>query len=133
MEAEVKQCGYRAQLEPPAGDSSQDVRYYISLLYKYFVGKKLFRSSWYSHQALPSFDVEEAAQRFTQDYAPGKKLTVYYNPEKPGEAVVVKADPKEKPVFLIGGGCVLVSALMLFLYSWKWFSSCSGTSAEATE
>jgi hypothetical protein len=73
--------------------TSIDTTYYISykatLSYRYSVGDKTYTSN---HPRLirdfVMFDHEDDAIQFVHRYAPEKRVVVFYNPEKPGEATL---------------------------------------------
>ena len=59
------------------------------ITYRFKVGEDEYTSSDYGFIDL-SFDNPRKAERIAKKYPVGKEITVYYNPEKPYKAVLVK-------------------------------------------
>lgn len=59
------------------------------ITYRFKVGEDEYTSSDYGFMDL-SYDNPRKAERIAKKYPVGKEITVYYNPEKPYKAVLVK-------------------------------------------
>ncbi|MCA9664575.1 MAG: DUF3592 domain-containing protein [Myxococcales bacterium] len=67
-------------------------RYHVEATYTYRVGRHVHVWSRYAYGASSwhSASTRAKAERWRQNYLPGQALTVFYDPERPSQAVVVR-------------------------------------------
>lgn len=64
--------------------------YIPKITYEYQVGDLVFQAHLFSFGSEPSFPSREKAEAFLAPYLPEGQVRVFYNPQKPGEAVLVQ-------------------------------------------
>ncbi len=93
-------------------DGNIDVSYYPRVDYTYEVGGQTYRSHLIAFGAIKPVKNAAQVQKGLERYPMGGPVTVYYNPEKPSEAVLERAPAHTQALLVIGVIC-LVLALCL--------------------
>ena len=78
--------------------------------YKYEVGKKSYTSKRYTMSVTSSED-RSAIEKLVTRYKKGTRVTVFYNPQQPDKAVLVKGEARKLFIFL----CALVVSVLATL------------------
>jgi hypothetical protein len=79
------------QREVSAGEGRTEIRNFPAITFTYKVGNRTYRSDRYSvRENLGNTDVSETLARFRK----GAAVTVFYNPDDPGEAVIERDLPE---------------------------------------
>jgi hypothetical protein len=93
------------------GDSDSGPTYAPRITYRYTVDDRNYTSSRYAY-GMVSHSGHKNVQRLVADHPPGKAVTVYYDPRRPGESVLDLAVPAQnwllvlflQPFVLVGLG-----------------------------
>jgi len=93
------------------GDTS--TYYYPRIHYEYNVGGEKFQSSKY--RFLDASMTRSKANELVGSYSPGQTVTVYYDPAKPAEAVLITGAPKFLFVFAVIGGLLIIAGLLVLI------------------
>ncbi len=88
-----------------------DVTYAPVVEYTYEVNGNSYRSDKLNSGWTVSYDASTAQSKITQ-YQPGARVTVYYNPANPADAVL-ETKAAAGNVFMIAGGIVLVFTVLI--------------------
>lgn len=86
--------------------------------YEYSVGSRSYQSNWYyaGSKGLSVSSIGEA-QNVVNSHPSGKKLVVYYNPENPAQACLVKGFENKLWLFLVLGlGATCLGMFFLYRY-----------------
>lgn len=79
------------QREVSAGEGRSEMRNFPAITFSYKVGNRTYRSDRYSiRENLGNTDVSETLAKFRK----GAEVTVFYNPDDPGEAVIERDLPE---------------------------------------
>lgn len=79
------------QREVNAGEGRTEMRNFPAITFTYKVGNRTYRGDRYSiRENLGNTDVSETLQKFRK----GAEVTVFYNPDDPGEAVIERDMPE---------------------------------------
>ena len=103
-----------------SGSDSDGTTYGYGIRYRYTVGGQSFESDRYAFGSGSSSDGHSRASQLVRQHPVGSKLTVYYDPAKPQEAVIERhVDPMMKflvlflqPFVLVGVG--VIGALVMY-------------------
>lgn len=91
-------------------------RYQVDLRYAYKVGKRDFIGTEVDWNGTMISGLREVAEEAAAKYHPGQNVKVYYDPERPGHAVLAPASRKGALGPLIGAAvCAIVGGLFLTL------------------
>lgn len=91
-------------------------RYQVDLRYAYEVGKRDFIGTEVNWGGTMISGLREVAEEAAAKYRPGQNVTVYYDPERPGHAVLEPASREGALGPLIGAAvCAIVGGLFLTL------------------
>ena len=87
--------------------------YYPEILYEYRINGEVFAGKRFQFGRLLSFSSQGECKRFLNCFTPGKKVEVFYNPEKPADAVLIRdCQAGCLPLAAIAGGglvlCIVV-------------------------
>lgn len=94
-------------------EDSNRVAYLPKITYSYQVGGETFEGQKFAFGSEPSFPQKSKAEAFLAQYSTRPEFPVYYNPEKPGEAVLVQK-MRSMTVGLIVG-IILIVLMVCFL------------------
>ncbi|MGY3424911.1 hypothetical protein ACVWZW_005386 [Bradyrhizobium sp. F1.13.4] len=91
-------------------------RYQVDLRYAYRVGKRDFIGTEVDWNGTMISGLREVAEEGAAKYRPGKSVKVYYDPDRPGQAVLEPASRKGALGPLIGAAvCAVVGGLFLMI------------------
>jgi len=94
-------------------EDGESVYCYPRVHYDYRVGNQVYHG--FKYKLLKVSMSRRKALELISNFTPGEKLTVYYDPEKPTEAVILPGEQKYLYVFLaIGVGLIVLSLVKLF-------------------
>ncbi len=62
--------------------------YWFEVQYNYVVDDKTYQGKRYTFHGNPSFSNKSEAKKLLEKFPVGKKITIYYQPENPEEAVI---------------------------------------------
>ncbi len=89
-------------------------RYQVDLRYAYKIGKRDFIGTETNWNGATIYGLREVAEKAAAPYRPGQNVTVYYDPEQPGNAVLEPASRKGAIAPLIGAAiCVVIGGIFL--------------------
>lgn len=94
-------------------EDSSKIRYIPVVRYEYHVGGENYESKRISFGSEPSFVIRKKALQFLEVYPEGQEVDVFYNPEKPKEAVLVQKIRSMTAALIVG--IVLVVLMVCFL------------------
>ncbi len=92
--------------------------YFVSILYDYSVGGEVHQGSKIGYHQR-AYLRKKGAQEVADRYAPGTTVPVFYNPEKPSDAVLVREYPDSVTLIVCGAGLLGLSAVILVYSSLK--------------
>ena len=84
-------------------EGNVEYSYYPSVTYAYSVEGKPYSSSQIAFGGTIGYNQRAKAEAKLNDYPVGKPVTVYYNPEKPSEAVLERQASGARWLSVIGG------------------------------
>jgi hypothetical protein len=89
-------------------------RYQVDLRYAYKIGKRDFVGTETNCNGATIYGLREVAEKAAAPYRTGQNVTVYYDPEQPGNAVLEPASRKGAIAPLIGAAiCAVVGGIFL--------------------
>jgi hypothetical protein len=94
-------------------DESNRVRYVPEVHFEYTVNGVTHEGKRIIYGSEPDFGSRDKAQEFLQKYPQGALVTVFYNPENPGEAVLSQG--MRKMVASLVVGIILIVLMICFL------------------
>lgn len=87
--------------------------YYPRIHYEYQVNGEKFLSSKY--RLLDASMTKKNAQQLVESYSPGQTVVVYYDPNKPADAVLITGAPKFLYIFAVIGAILIVAGLLVLI------------------
>lgn len=95
---------------------------YFHVMYNYVVDNKEYTSTVYKLLE-PMIPPEQKCKELAAEYYPGRKISVYYNPEKPEECCLVQADSKDvKSELSIFKSYSIFFVFMGVIFTWLFLS-----------
>ena len=92
-------------------------RYQVDLRYAYQVGKRDFVGTSASWGATAIYGLREVAEKAAEQYQKGQPVTVYYNPDRPGQAVLEPDNRRGSLAPLIAAAvCAVFGGIMLTVF-----------------
>jgi hypothetical protein len=92
-------------------------RYQVDLRYAYQVGKRDFVGTAANWGATAIYGLRELAEKAASQYRPGQPVTVYYDPEQPGNAVLEPDSRQGSLAPLIAAAvCAVFGGVMLAVF-----------------
>ena len=89
-------------------------RYQVDLRYAYKIDKRDFIGTEVNWNGTAIYGLREVAEKAAAQYSPGQNVTVYYDPERPGHAVLEPASRKGALTPLIGAAvCAVIGGIFL--------------------
>jgi hypothetical protein len=108
-----KIIGHRIRVDESSDDDSYSVRYVPVVHCEYQVNGTLYQGKRISFGSEPSFLTRQKAEAFLETYPVESATTVFYNPEKPQEAVLSQTLRKMTASLIVG--IILVVLMVCFL------------------
>lgn len=87
-ESTVSSSRVRRTFDKKSGTS--DTNFLFELQYNYEVDGQSYVGKRYQFYGLPTFKIKDEAEKLVAEYPTGKKIVVYYQPENPQEAVIIR-------------------------------------------
>lgn len=94
--------GHKIRVDEVGDDDSSRVSYVPEVHYEYPVEGSLHQGKRISFGSEPSFPSRKKAEDFLESYPVGSTIPVYYNPEKPQEAVLSQTMRKMAASLIVG-------------------------------
>ena len=89
-------------------------RYQVDLRYAYKIDKRDFIGTEVNWNGTAIYGLREVAEKAAAQCSPGQNVTVYYDPERPGHAVLEPASRKGALTPLIGAAvCAIIGGIFL--------------------
>lgn len=88
VEGTVASSQVRRAFEKKGGSS--ETNFIFELHYNYEVQGQTYAGNRYKFHGDPVFKSKKDAEELVADYPPGKKITVYYQPDDPQQAVIIR-------------------------------------------
>jgi hypothetical protein len=96
---------------------------YVPVLqYIYQANHRMIQGSNIHHSSTPRFLQQEKAQQMLENYPPGRKVWVFFNPKDPEEAVLEQFIYDPKQCLILGMIFIILMILMLSLLTTWWIS-----------
>ncbi len=106
-QGQILHARLREEQDPSLEGDRTETVWVPQVTYRYWVAGREYQGHALTLQQPPTFSTRRRAEQFLAHYRPGQRVTVYYNPLFPLDAVLQPALPSGFTLHLVGGALFL--------------------------